>query len=63
MTLQEEIDWQTPTVGGFICRHCRHHRGGVNCEKNVFISVEGANMKGCPLYEEERRSRTSTESP
>ena len=34
----------------FICKSCTEYNGGLNCEKNVFIAFEGANMSGCQFY-------------
>ena len=56
MTLDQVIQRQAPTVDGWVCPGCRHHRGNLNCAKNMFISVVGANMSGCCGYEKERRN-------
>jgi len=51
MTIEDAMARQVPVIGGFICEHCEHYRGKMKCEKNIFISCVGANMKGCWGYE------------
>jgi len=53
--LKDVMEQQNPIPGGWICPTCRNHKGGLNCEKNVFICWVGANMTGCRYYEKERR--------
>jgi hypothetical protein len=52
ISLSEVVARQAPTYDGWICPDCKHHGGGLNCKKNVFISVVGANMKGCIFFKE-----------
>ncbi len=50
--IQAIIDHQAPTVDGWICPDCAHYETGVRCGVGFFISVVGANMKGCPEFTE-----------
>ena len=56
-TIGEIILLQAPTVHGWVCPTCRHHRGNLNCTKGVFIAVVGGNLSGCTFFEVERRNR------
>ena len=51
-TIEETITRQSPTIDGWICPTCKHHGGGLKCDKHVFISVVGANMSRCKYYED-----------
>ena len=39
-------------AGGWICPDCKFHKGGLGCNKNMFISFVGCWTKGCVLFED-----------
>lgn len=41
----------------FLCRTCRHWRGGYNCEVGYYLPYEGFIVLDCQSYEIERRKR------
>lgn len=50
-TVENAIWRQQPIPGGWVCPECVHHAGGIGCDRGVFISFVGANMKGCRGFE------------
>lgn len=49
-TVADVMRDQIPTDDGWICPECIYHGGNLNCSKNVFISVVGANMSACSFF-------------
>lgn len=51
-SITEEIARQSQNIDGFsfICRTCKHYKGGCGCGMNVFIAFEGANTIECSFW-------------
>jgi len=41
-------------AGGWICPDCKHHKGNLHCDKNMFISFVGCYTKDCQGFEEKK---------
>jgi hypothetical protein len=50
-TIREVIANQS-FAGGFICPDCKFYKGGVGCEKNMFISFTGCWTKDCSSFKQ-----------
>lgn len=47
--------YQDMSPSNFICLKCKNYNGTLNCQKNVFIAFEGANMSHCSFWEKGQR--------
>jgi len=56
-SIEEEIVRQSRDMGedNFICKTCKHYKGGCKCQQGVFIAFVNANISGCVYHERGRK--------
>ncbi len=50
--INEQSKLRSDGSSGFICPNCIHHKGGVGCNMNHFISFVGAYTEGCTSFKQ-----------
>ena len=53
VTIAEVVAHQS-RPDGWICPDCKYYKGGIGCEKNMFISFVGCYTKDCQVFKDKR---------
>ena len=54
VSLEEVIAHQS-YAGGWICSDCKHYKGNLKGDKNMFISFVGCYTKDCQTFEDKNK--------